>query len=138
MTRDHQSDYGASRAITAAQKLAEVACERAAAHRGEGLGPRFWDTAAWRRAFLAQVRAAHALLKIYDHEAVFTALRANPGVRSLVPGWVADLVRAEQDRIDAAITRADDTAPLVTGDTSAAPRQGVRRGTSVRSRLKDL
>jgi hypothetical protein len=113
-------------------------CQRIAHHQGVALPPQFWLNPRYKPHFRTQIAAASRLLKIYDPAALFGALEANRGVRSLVPAFVADLVRAEQDRIDVATERAEAAAPIEVHDATAAPRQGVRRGESVKSRLGGL
>jgi hypothetical protein len=117
---------------------AEIMCQRIAHHQGEVLPTQFWLDPCCEPHFRRQIAAASRLLKVYDAEAVFRTLEANPNVRSLKPYFVADLVEAERDRIDRSIERAELAAPIEAHDPCVAPRQGVRRGESGKSRLRRL
>lgn len=131
----YESSYGATRRITAAQRLAELACERIAADQGRGLAARFWNTPAWREPFTVQKRFADILLKLYDAEAVMRAFRENPRVRSLGAPFFHEDLRRHQKQLEAERARALNAAPIETQSTTAAPRTGARPGRSARARL---
>lgn len=129
------SSYGATRKLTAAQKLAEIACERKADHERRSLPARFWESPEWSHAYLAQLRAANRLLKVYPPEVIFRTLQAAPHVWSLGVDFLRERLDAEDGRYRSEMKRARETAPPQVHTTVATPRQGVSSGRSVRSRL---
>jgi hypothetical protein len=131
----YESAHGATRKITAAQKLAELVCERIAAFRGVGLAARFWSTEEWKGTFSRQKQRADVLLKLYDAEAIMRAFRANPRVRSLGASFFHEDVRGQQQQLQRERDRALNAPPIETQSTTAAPRIGVRPGRSARAKL---
>lgn len=131
---EYESRYGATRKITAAQRLAEIACERRAGGLGVSLPSRFWETVEWSGEFRTQLRAASALLKAYDADAVFAALAAHPKIYSMTPAFFREKVAIEQGRIDRERARAEDpqAAPSNPNET---PRRGAPKGRGVRGML---
>lgn len=115
MPATYSSSYGATRPLTAPQKLAEMAVERRAAHDGLALPSRFWLTPAWRDAFGAELRAANRLLKVYQGEALFRLLAERPDLRSLIPRFVATLADDAQGRLGREHARA------IAAEGTAAP-----------------
>lgn len=130
----YTSDYGASGPITAAQKIAEVACGRLS---GSSLPPRFWLADPWKGAYLRQVMAANRLLKVFDEEAVFAALAAHARIREVGSSIFSEKVAVEQVRLDRERVRAESAAPIEASDASESPRPAARRG-NTRSKLKGL
>jgi hypothetical protein len=134
----YESEYGALRRITAAQKAAEICCARIALFEKCPLPSRFWTEGRWKVTFSTQVKAASSLLLLYDEVAILATLSANPRIRSLTPIWVADLIAAEQASLDRRIREAERTAPIQTQETSSQPRPGVRRASGIRAKLEGL
>lgn len=134
----YESSYNARGKISAAQRLAEIACERVAELDGKSLGSKFWNHDDWKRPYSTQIRNANALLKIYEFEAIRRAWEANPRVRSLGAGFFREFVEIEQNRLEAEFKRAE-TAPIIkVSRTDEKPRPGLSNGRSARSKLRDL
>lgn len=131
----YESSHGAWRKITPAAKIAEMVCERIAAHEGASLPARFWVTPRWKGTWGNQLAGAHALLKIYDFESVLRALAAKPRVRSLWAAFFQDDVQEQQLLLEAEHARAVAAPPVEVASTMEGPRTGVRRRNSPRSRM---
>lgn len=135
----YTSSYGATRSLTAAQKLAELACERIAAKRGATLVTRFWQTKAWQVVYTTQLRHANSLLKLYDQEAVMKAFREQPHVFSLGAPFFHKHIADIQSNIDAQRKLANTIPdPVEKTDTKQGPRQGVSRPNSARNKLREI
>jgi hypothetical protein len=130
-----QSEHGATRKLSAAQKLAEMMCERIAAKEGKGLGTRFWLEPEWSKIFNFQMSMARAVLKLYAVEAIMRALRANPRVYSLGAPFFQAGIQREQKKVEAEQTRALNASTIELSSTTEAPRIGIRPGRSARVRL---
>ncbi len=131
----YESQHGATRKITAAQRLAEMACERIAKHQGRCLAARFWQEPEWKGTYYTQVRHANSLLKLYDAEAIMRAFRENERVYSLGAPFFNEALRRHQSQLQTEIERALNAPPIETQSTTALPRTGVRSGRSARARL---
>jgi hypothetical protein len=131
----YESTHGATRKLTPAQKLAEMACERLAARENRSLPLRFWETRDWGAAFRKQLRFANALLKVYPEEVIFRAFHDTPNLWSLGAPFFHDDLKKIHQKYQADLRRADGSAPIPTEDTLVTPRPGVQRGTSVRTLL---
>jgi hypothetical protein len=134
----YESSHGATRSLTAAQKLAEIACERIASRDGSSLPARFWLLPQWAVAYRHQIRHANALLKIYPEETVIRAFRTASRVWSLAAPFFREQLEEHERLRQAEIKRAEAADPIDTNPTVATPRAGVQRGRSVRSRLNKL
>ena len=131
----YESAYGADKPLTGAQKLAEMACVRVASKDGRHLGDKFWSRPEWSGVFATQIRHANALLKLYDVQAIMEAWRDTPRVYSLGASWFVDHVLKAQVRIDGERTRAKESSQVERTDTTKAPKQGIKRGGGLRSKL---
>ena len=95
----YPSRYGGGN-ITAAQFLAELACEHDALRKKQKLPNKFWNHNRWKRSFLSQVQAAYPLLKIYDDEVIINAFSSNPQLYSLRSVKLDALCDQEQRKVD--------------------------------------
>jgi hypothetical protein len=87
--------------ITAAQYLAENMCARMARKDSKDLPPLFWNTGAWKRTFLMQLRHANGLLKLYEVAVIVAALKRAKRVYSLGAKMILDpLFQEEQEKWD--------------------------------------
>lgn len=137
--RIYESSYGSSRKLTAAERLAEIACERKAQKDGGTLRQRFWEDPAWFKFFRLQQGHANGLLKAYTPAAVFKAFEARKGLFSL--GWdgLVPYIEVEQKRLDAAVGQARDAAPVEAAPADSAPRrESIDGRRSMRSKLEGL
>jgi hypothetical protein len=137
----YASRYAPGTFVTAAQWLAEWACEREAAAAGKELSRHFWKDPVWEKKYLRQLRAAQGLLKLYSPRAVGNALRGKEGkrVRSLGAPWLDDLVRAEQAKLDAAESFRQEGGPPPAPDGPRLPdkRPAFKNKPSLLDRLKE-
>jgi hypothetical protein len=138
--RTYDSAYGATRKITAAARLAEIACTRLAMKARQSLRLRFWLEPEWERTFLMQQRFANNLLKIYDAQAVFKAFEANDWIVSLGYQGLVKLIDAEQVKVDALVRRVDDPQPPAPNTPAAevVRSPSMTNKQTLRSKLKDL
>lgn len=134
----YHSSYAATRPQTAAQHLAELACERQAARVGQQLVARFWNTDAWRAAYNTQLRHANALVKVYDPQAIMKAFREQKHVYSLGAGFFNEHLARTQKALDKQREQVDKAPAIEATDTTQAPRRGVSPGKSAKSKLRDL
>lgn len=137
-TTKYESAHGATRKITAAQRLAEIMCERIAGKDQRSLPARFWNTPQWNKTFYDQIRFANSILKIYDAEVIFRALRRMPHVWSLGAAFFVESLKAEERSYHAELQRAEVAAPPPTSTISQAPSVGVSRVRSVRAKLSKI
>lgn len=81
--------------VTAAQYLAEIACERQAKYNKDELCHKFWNTEKWKRTFLMQVRFAHNLFKVYGEKVVIRAYTCKEAqnVYSLGAKWFVPIIK---------------------------------------------
>jgi hypothetical protein len=137
--RRYASDYGAKTAITAAQKLAEIACGRIAGARERHLPARFWKIKEWLPLFSEQVCHANALLKIYPPEAIFRALDGTEGryIRSLGAPHLDPLIQREAAKLASERQRAAEAPPIEVADTTTPPRPPAVTGRSARAKLRE-
>ncbi len=84
--------------VTLPAYLAELACERKAAHERIKLMPRFWQDEKWAKEFKAQMIHANKVLKQYPEVAVIEAFKANPKCYSLSAGWFLQAVRLKANQ----------------------------------------
>ena len=90
--------------IAVGQWLAELMVERLARSKNRSLPVHFWKTPEWEKPFKQQLRAAAALLRLYQPKAISAALRTTQGKRviSLSAPWLDDIIRSEQRKLDLA------------------------------------
>jgi hypothetical protein len=134
----YESAHGATRSLTAAQKLAEIACERIAHKQGSVLIARFWQSPQWRRPYADQVRFATSLLKVYPEEVVFRALRKANQVWSLNAPFFVEYLDKELKIYEFELGRMKTAVSLPPRTTVGLPRSGSPRTGSVRGRLNKL
>ena len=65
----YQSSYGGGW-VSAAQRIAEIMCERQAKSKKVDLPPKFWNLPTWKRSFMQQILAANSLLKVYKPKSI--------------------------------------------------------------------
>ena len=97
--RPYRSRYGGG-FLTAQQFLAEGMCARLARNKKFDLPDRFWNLPTWKRTFLAQLRFANGLVKLYDPKAIVAALKRCPGAYSLGAKWLDPYFQEEQLRLN--------------------------------------
>lgn len=129
------SRYGAGY-IGETQYLAELCCERRAAHDKVELPLRFWDQGPWKKFFLWQVRLASSLLKKFPSEAIITALHSPEGRNtfSLQAPWLLPLIEQATDDLRAATV---ESAPVESDEVAPYSPPPVVRPPSLLSRLRD-
>lgn len=133
----HQSAYGGGW-ITAAQKLAEMACERAAGDKT--LGIKFWELDPWVAVFRREAtHASRLLLTPFAFEAVRRALVSPQGrrVRTLGAPFFREMVAEEQKKLTAELERLESAKLPEAVDTLQTPRPMRRPGKSMREKLMD-
>lgn len=135
------SNYGANGPITAAQKIVEILCERAAARDHKKLTDKFWETKDWKSFFLMQLIQANKLLKQFSPEAIIAALNNRKAARffSLRLKAFVDVIESEQAKITAFEKQAEAAEPAAPLETTVeAPRTQPQVKRSNLSKLKDL
>jgi len=93
------------RKLTAAQKIAEVICEKQALKKAEPLFFRFWNSPKWEKEFKTQLFFANSLLKLYSPQAILTGLKDKRAysVHSLGASFILDeIFKEEQEKLDKA------------------------------------
>jgi len=128
----YPSRYGGGN-ITAAQFLAELACEHDALRKNQKLPNKFWNHTRWKRNFLSQVQAAYPLLKIYNAEVVINAFSNNPQLYSLRSIKLDALCDQEQRKIDN--MKENLQAPTAV-DEGSSIRKPFKRNKSTLGKLK--
>jgi hypothetical protein len=136
-----QSAYGGGY-ISAAQYLAEVACERIAAKDKKALPPKFWNLDSWKKIFLMQIRFANSLLKLYAPQAIVAAFRRSKNVYSLGAKFWDKALEEEQVKYERFATLQN------TGEASKQEKEGTPiieearpafvEKPSLRDKLRDL
>jgi hypothetical protein len=88
--------------LSTGQYLAEQMCARKASRDDTALPSNYRQSPKWKDHFEHQERQATRLLKRYEKDALFRALKMKEGkkVYSLGASWVDGLVLAEQERLD--------------------------------------
>lgn len=125
---------GESLYVTAAQYLAEIACERQAARSGEKLPPRFWREKRWAVKFRAQVTHANGLLGKFPCGAILQALRHKPdGVRIYSLGLKAALIPL-CERFNKTVI--ENPVMEITVDVTQGPRKPAPKN-NLRSKLRE-
>lgn len=135
----YESQYGGGW-ITAAQRLAELACERKASLKDETLNPLFWKNEPWTAQFRQQITHANRLLKEFEVAAILAALR-NPQARkvhSLGAPFFKPLIIMEQHRLSIRQQRVDNSPIPEAANTNELPRPRTKVGRSTREKLSDL
>ena len=94
------SKYSPKKTITANQYILEIVCEANARRQGKDLPLQFWKLEEWRKEYLSQTRAVSKLLKKYSAKAIISVIRSK-NIWSLRPKWVENVVRLEQEKMDA-------------------------------------
>lgn len=136
----YESAHGATRKLTAFQKIAEIVCERQAANKGQQLPTRFWNISPWDRAFKMQINLAQGLLKIYSAAAIMRALQTDEGkkIYSLSAPWLDPLIQKEEAKLKVLDEQAKKSEPVEVSNPMQAPRAPASSGKSIRGRLKGL
>ncbi len=135
----YPSSYGGGW-ITAAQRVAEIVCERQAVKKGRRLPEKFWSDAEWRVPFRRQILLAEGLLKLYSPAALLKAIQSKSGskIYSLTAEWLDPICREEQRAIDIALKNAESAPEIPVPAVPQGPRQSTGNHTSMRQKLKDL
>src|SRR5688572_19284903 len=97
----YQSSYGGGW-VSAAQRIAEIMCERQAKSKKVDLPPKFWNLPTWKRSFMQQILAANSLLKVYKPKSILSALKLQPKAFSLRAPWLIAVIKeqeAKQEKI---------------------------------------
>ncbi len=141
--RTDKSCYESSYAggwISAAQRLAEIACERKASSQNEVLVPLFWQHDIWAKQFRQQINHANRLIKEFSMAAVLAALRRPDARRvySLGAPFFKPLVEAEQHKLILQEKRIDNAPTPEAGNIAEPPRPVTRVGRSLRDKLNEL
>ncbi len=134
-----ESAYGGGW-LSAAQRIAELACERKAGSNGQTLVSYFWKQKYWATIFRAQINMANKLLEEFDVEAIMSALRTKEGKRvySLGAPFFKTLCQAEQRKLELQRQRIETAIVPETTNTVEPPRPVRRAGRSVRDKLQGL
>lgn len=132
----YESRYGGGW-ITAAMRLAEMACERIA--DSTTLGNRFWQNEPWDKVFVRELTFANRLLKNYSIEAIATAYVSKAGrrVKSLGAPFFKEMIAVEQRGLDLKTNRLEMADKPEIVNTLEKPRPIKRAGKSIRERLAD-
>jgi hypothetical protein len=126
------------RKITAAQRIAEIVCEKLADKEKKVLTDKFWNKPEWEKVYKQQLYLANSLLKLYSAEAIIAALRDKRAydVYSLGADFVLDKIfQEEQAKIDN--REANMIAPPEQELVKELPRQPVKKK-SIYSKLMRL
>lgn len=139
----YRSRFGATVLLTAGQYLAESMCNRQARKLGIVLPDKFWGMDQWKSIFFLQLKAANALLRKYDAEAIIAAMRSPRGKNcySLSATWVVPLIHVEQGKLirEAARVALHPEAPKQEATIVAEkPREAYATQKSPLSALKGL
>lgn len=132
----YESRYGGGW-ITAAKRLAEMACERAAGDNT--LGSRFWMRPPWDKVFIREVTFANRLLATpFAFEAIVRALVSRDGrrVRTLGAPFFKPMIEIEQRKLDLEQQRLDVAVIPEAVDTLEKPRPIKRAGKSIREKVE--
>lgn len=128
----YPSKYGGGN-ITAAQFLAELACEHDALRKSQKLPNKFWNHNKWKKHFLSQVQAAYGILKIYDPEVIINVFSNNPQLYSLRSVKLDALCDQEQRKIN---NMKDNLPAPIQTDESSTVRKPFRKNKSKLGKLK--
>lgn len=79
MSEKYISKYSNGKAVSAAQFITEIICERKAEIEKTDLHYRFWLQQYWEKFYRNQIASAHKLLKKYPHKAIVKALQSPAG-----------------------------------------------------------
>jgi hypothetical protein len=143
----YPSKYAPGAWVSAAQRLAELMCERQALSKKQALPLRFWQLPHWEAEYRKQLRFANALFKLFRPAAVGVALRTPRGrkVYSLGATWFDDAVRAADERLareEAALREIQEAARANPPPPAAGPapqtRPAFTGGKSTANKLKGL
>lgn len=144
----YQSEFGATRPITAAAKMVEIVCKRLAHKNGEHLPMLFWSKDApleWQKEFKLQLREANILLKLYDEMAIFAALRINSWVFTLRMKRFKEMVAVEQAKLDRTLAASEAETPQILTPTQpqappigGTPPKPTSTSKSTRAKLRGL
>jgi hypothetical protein len=131
------------RKLTAAQKIAEVICEKQATKRAEQLIYRFWNSPKWEKEFKTQLFFANSLLKLYSLQAILAGLKDKRayGVYSLGAAFILDeIFKEEQAKLDKAEAEFKDApAPEEKQVVMEKPRPKFQqKGKNLLSKLEGL
>jgi hypothetical protein len=81
MSDTYISKYSNGKAVSSAQFITEIICERKAQTSKQDLHYRFWVEKSWSAFYRNQIGSAHKLLKKYSAKAIIRALNADQGKR---------------------------------------------------------
>ncbi len=135
----YESRYGGN-AITPAQFIAELMCERLAKKDKKDLPVKFWNLPTWKRTFLQQVLAANTLLKVFSPKAILQALKREPKVFSLRAPWFTPVVQEEQQKCDVAEAKQEAAPPPVVETKPPVveqPRPTIATKKSILNKLRE-
>jgi hypothetical protein len=121
-TSDH-TDLGP---VTAAQKLAELMCERQANKAGKRLPDQFWNTKDWKGQFMA-----NKLLKSYPADVLFRVMASLPHVFSLRGAFLTKYFDIEKKK-------SEDGVVLEVKEGDEKPRRSTAKDEGILSKLEAL
>ena len=101
MIDKYLSKYSNGKAVTPAQYITEIICERKAAMSKEDLHYRFWVQKKWAVFYRNQIGSANKLLKTYSAKSIIRALNTDQGkkIYSLRAPHLAAIIEQQEEII---------------------------------------
>ena len=121
---------------SAAQYITQIICEHKAT---EDLPQYFWRLPKWASFYRQQIISANSLLRIYSAAAIIRALELPiaRSIYSLRAPHLDALIKAEESKLQQAMTNAERAEKIERADITAKPRQAQPIQTNL-SKLKEL